>query len=217
MSEKKMSRRNFLKTAGIATAAVGVALCGGGAAASTIRKKPEELVTSIDNPDTTHRVLITYATRSGTTSGIAQRIADRLGQKALDIDLKAIEDVTDITSYDTVLVGSGIRMGRYMSAAMKFIEENANILAMKNFGTFFACMTLVPDNEETRKEADAYFVPIRQIVSPQFEGAFAGAYIPQYLTLTDRLIMKVLKIEEGDFRDWNAIDTWADSVAAEIV
>jgi len=36
---------------------------------------------------------------------------------------------------------------------------------------------------------------------------------PETLPLPSRLIVKALKSEEGDFRDWDAIRGWASSVA----
>jgi menaquinone-dependent protoporphyrinogen oxidase len=36
------------------------------------------------------------------------------------------------------------------------------------------------------------------------------------LGLGTRLIVKAMKVPEGDFRNWNAIGSWADRLAKEI-
>ena len=38
----------------------------------------------------------------------------------------------------------------------------------------------------------------------------------QKLNLAEKLIVKALKAPAGDFRDWEAIIPWAQSIAAEL-
>jgi menaquinone-dependent protoporphyrinogen IX oxidase len=45
---------------------------------------------------------------------------------------------------------------------------------------------------------------------------FAGWNEPKRFSLVERTIMKVMKAPEGDFRDWEAIDSWAEQVAPRL-
>jgi menaquinone-dependent protoporphyrinogen oxidase len=49
-------------------------------------------------------------------------------------------------------------------------------------------------------------------VQPVDVGLFAGKMDFKALSLPLRLIVKAMKSEEGDFRDWDAIREWATSV-----
>ena len=54
-------------------------------------------------------------------------------------------------------------------------------------------------------------------VQPVDVGFFAGKVDPETLPLPSRLIVKALKSEEGDFRDWGAIREWAASVTPALL
>ena len=212
----KMSRRKFLKTAGITTAALAVTLCGGGALAGTIRRKPILPEVRSDQNQDFPAVLVAYTSKSGVTAEISERIAQTLAEHQVNVDLLPVDQVKDVQDYHTVLVGSGIYMGQLMPAAVSFIENNKAVLSSKSAGVFFSCLTLSEDNDETRSEVAAYLEPARDLIALQHEGMFAGAVKPQHLTVLERGMLKLLNTPEGDFRDWQAIDDWAVQVAASI-
>jgi menaquinone-dependent protoporphyrinogen oxidase len=215
MSEK-ISRRKFLKAAGITTAALAVTLCGGGALAGTIRRKPHFPQVSIDQNQDFPAILVAYASKSGVTAEIAERIAATIAEYQVNVDLLPVDQVKDVQDYHTVLIGSGIYMGQLMPAAVSFIETNQAVLSSKNVGVFFSCLTLAEDNEETRSEVTAYLAPARGLIALQHEGMFAGAVKPQHLTVLERGMLALLNTPAGDFRDWQAIDDWAVEVASSI-
>jgi menaquinone-dependent protoporphyrinogen oxidase len=45
---------------------------------------------------------------------------------------------------------------------------------------------------------------------------FFGALDRSKLAFGERMMVKAVKAPEGDFRDWNAISTWADEIAREL-
>ena len=70
----------------------------------------------------------------------------------------------------------------------------------------------IDDTEENRKTVSAYLEPLRALVKPASEGLFAGVMDMKKLPLFERLIIKMMKAPEGDFRDWTQISAWAESV-----
>lgn len=66
-------------------------------------------------------------------------------------------------------------------------------------------------NEQTRitREVASYLDPVREVVQPVEVGLFAGAMDYSKLPFILRLMMKAMGSPEGDFRDWEAIRTWA--------
>jgi len=212
MSEK-ISRRRFLKTAAITTGAVGLVVCGGGAFAAAYRPKVDMPASTSEDTAMENRILIAYASKAGSTAEVAVRIGETLTAKNLAVDVKPAAEVSDLTPYGTVVVGSAIRTGQFLPEAMNFIKDNQAALQQKNFSTFLVCLTLKDDTEETRREVSAYLDPVRTLVQPASEGLFAGVLDPKKLTLLERLMMKAMKSTEGDFRNWEQISTWAQGLA----
>jgi menaquinone-dependent protoporphyrinogen oxidase len=91
--------------------------------------------------------------------------------------------------------------------------EQANLEQL--LASFVACMTMAEPTEEKRAEVQAYLDPLRQAapeVQPVGVGLFAGAVTYSKLPLPLRLLLKAMKVPEGDYRDWQAIRSWAESV-----
>jgi hypothetical protein len=53
---------------------------------------------------------------------------------------------------------------------------------------------------------------LRSLVTPASEGLFAGAIVPEKLAFLDRLMVMMMKVPAGDYRDWNQIEAWAAGV-----
>ncbi len=45
---------------------------------------------------------------------------------------------------------------------------------------------------------------------------FPGRYKPALLSLRERSVARLAGVVEGDFRDWDAINAWADEIAAQL-
>lgn len=52
---------------------------------------------------------ITYATRAGSTAGVAEYIGGTLCEQGLTAEIRPIQDVTDRTLYAAVVAGSPIQ------------------------------------------------------------------------------------------------------------
>ena len=49
-------------------------------------------------------ILVAYATKHGSTGGIAERIAERLRAAGLDAEALPVKSVRDVASYDAVIL-----------------------------------------------------------------------------------------------------------------
>jgi menaquinone-dependent protoporphyrinogen oxidase len=206
------TRRKFLKTGCLATAAGGIVLCGSGAAVATIRPKIEMPSTTIGEMIMDKRVLVTYASKAGSTAEIAAKISEAIARRGFSVDLLPVNTIGDLAAYQAVVVGTAIRAGSVLHEAKAFIEKNRAALAQMPFSLFIGCLTLAEDTQENRKTASAYLDPLRALVMPANEGMFAGVMNLKKLSLIERLIMKMMKSPEGDFRDWARISAWAEEV-----
>ena len=73
----------------------------------------------------------------------------------------------------------------------------------------FAYLNL-DDNEESRRQRQAYTTPVRALIEPLDEAFFAGKVDLSQLSLTARLMARAAHSPVGDLRDWTAIRAWAE-------
>jgi menaquinone-dependent protoporphyrinogen oxidase len=158
------------------------------------------------------KVLVTYASKYGSTGGVADAIGKELCSKDVATDVVLIKNASNVGSYQGVVIGSAIYMGKWMSEAVDFVKKNKDKLRQMPVAYFLVCMTLSQPTEKNRAEVMSYMDPILKAVpeiKPVGIGTFAGALDYKNLSWLNKKILKSKGTPEGDFRDWNAIRTWA--------
>ena len=72
-------------------------------------------------------------------------------------------------------------------------------------------MILRENTEENRKKAASYLDPLRAEVTPVDTGMFAGKLDYSKLNFVDAFVVEhIIGTPEGDLRDWQKINNWAD-------
>jgi menaquinone-dependent protoporphyrinogen oxidase len=158
------------------------------------------------------RVLVTYASKYGSTGGVADAIGKELCSKDLATDVVQIKNAGNVSSYQGVVIGSAIYRGKWLPEAVDFVEKNRDVLRQVPVAYFLVCMTLSRPTEENRAQVLSYMDPILKVVpeiKPVGIGTFAGALDYSNLSWINKKILESKGSPEGDFRDWNAIRTWA--------
>jgi menaquinone-dependent protoporphyrinogen oxidase len=164
------------------------------------------------------KILVTYASRTGFTAGVADAIGKTLIDLGEVVDVLRMQDVADISPYRAVVAGSSIQDAKWLPEAMEFIQTHQSSLAQKPFAAFLVCMTLaMPKAAEYRPTVATWLNPVRSIVKPVSEGLFAGALdIREITSFSDRIKFRLSVMfgvwKEGDHRDWNAVTNWAKSL-----
>ncbi len=163
-------------------------------------------------------ILVTYATQTGYSVGVAEAIAKTLAEAGAQVEVRPMEEVTDLTQYSAVVAGSAIQDKKWLPEAMTFVQTHRAALGQKPFAAFLVCMTLAMKNgEKYRPEVEKWLNPVRGIVKPMSAGCFAGGLdISRIPSFGDRLKFRVSVWagvwKEGDHRDWDAIRAWAESL-----
>jgi len=166
-----------------------------------------------------NKILVTYASRCGSTAGVAEAIGKTLQESGVEVEVRRMEDVTDLTPFRAVVAGSAIRGKQWLPEAMQFMRQHQAALRQRPFAAFLVCMTLAMRNgEKYRPHVAAFLDPVRATAQPVSEGLFAGALtIGKIESFSNRLKFRLSVLfgvwKEGDHRDWNAIRDWAASLS----
>jgi menaquinone-dependent protoporphyrinogen oxidase len=169
-----------------------------------------------------NKILVTYATRTGSTVSVAEAIGKTLSASGLTVDVLPMREVKDLTVYRAVVAGSAIQNKQWLPEAVDFVRSNRAELSRKPFAAFLVCMTLAMKNGESyRPFVVDFLAPVRALVRPVSEGQFAGMLdISKIPSLKDRLMFRLSVLfgiwSEGDYRDWKAIGAWAESLVPSI-
>lgn len=158
-------------------------------------------------------ILVAYATKAGSTAEIAEVIGQTLCENGAVVDVRPVKEVRSLDGYRAVIVGSAIRMGRWLPEAVKFIEVHKTELAHMPTAYFLVCLFLSEGTPEMRATVAAYLDPVRAVLEPNSIGLFPGKMDYSKLSWLDRQAAKMVKAPEGDHRDWQAIRDWTEAWA----
>jgi len=217
MSEKtKLTRRHFLLLAGGTVGAA--ALTCGGLAISTHPPEVKFIEENFgDGTNMKDKILVAYASKCGSTGQVAQAIGQALANAGATVDVRPLNKVSDLSAYRAVVLGSAIRQAKWLPEAAKFVAAHQPALSRVPTAYFTVCMTLSEDTEESRRKVVTYLEPVRQILKPVEEGFFAGKMDYGQLGFVERLMVeRVVHVPQGDFRNWTAIQTWAQALPARL-
>lgn len=161
----------------------------------------------------TGTVLVTYGTKNGSTAHIAESIADALRENGLTVETMRAASVPFLTRYDAVVVGGGLYAGRWHKDARTFIRRHRQDLAQRPVW-FFSSGPL----DTSASERD--IPPVRgvshamQALHARGHATFGGCLDGDADGWLARRILRSGK--GGDFRDFEAVETWAYGIAKDL-
>jgi menaquinone-dependent protoporphyrinogen oxidase len=155
------------------------------------------------------KMLITYASKGGSTGEIAEAIGEAVRAAGVDADVMAVQDVSDLASYTAVVIGAPIYAGRLLKAARTFAQKHAHDLAGRRVFAFVVGMSLKEPTAENIKNADKALSVITDRVTVQEVGYFAGKFDIRNVPFIGLFSRK----EPEDARDWDAIRSWGAHIA----
>lgn len=161
------------------------------------------------------RLLVAYATGSGSTAEVATAIAEELQSPSVQVDVLNVRDVAQLEGYDAVVLGSSIRAGRWLPEAVDFWDAFQEQLAAVPVALFTTCLTMARGDEEARSTVLSYMEPILRRapdIRPVGIGLFAGSLDPARTAL-----LPSQYAPQGDYRNWDAIRAWAREIRPALV
>ena len=160
------------------------------------------------------RILVTYATRAGSTVEAATAIGEVIAARGFEVDVKPVKDKPSLDGYQAVLIGSAIRMGAWLPEAIEFVKANQRTLNQVPVALFTVHMLNRDNDKESRANRLAYLKDIRPLLDSAEEVFFAGKFDMSRLSFLDRMISKAVRAVDEDCRDWEKIRGWAQTIFA---
>jgi len=208
-AEDGLVRREFFKKTGFTAAASALAFSAFNALGSFACDDDVESASRAHGAGPM-KILIAYASRAGSTAEVADAIGQVLRGNGIPAEVLPAGHVADVSTYRAAILGSAVRMGKWLPEAVRLVERNQAALAGMPTAIFTVCLTMQKDTPENRRVVEGYLQPVLQKVRPSSIGLFGGKMDYSRLGFIDRLIVsKMKKIPEGDHRDWKAIRAWA--------
>lgn len=162
------------------------------------------------------RVLVAHASRLGSTREIAERVAATIGRRGIETRTAAVSEPIDPAEYDAVVIGSAVYAGHWMTEAVEFVRRHREALGGRpvwlfSSGPVGATATKYPP------VVPPEIAELEHLVGARGHRTFAGALDRSAIDaagfgLAMRFIAKRL-VPEGDYRDWEDIDAWAEAIA----
>ncbi|HEX9095591.1 MAG TPA: flavodoxin domain-containing protein [Candidatus Dormibacteraeota bacterium] len=172
------------------------------------------------------QVLVVYASKYGSTKGIAERIAQTINDAGQQATAVSVSVAPRLGGYDAYVIGSAVYMFSWLKEAADFIRRNTPELSTKPVWLFssgpFGTETKDAQGRDVREAAEPKEIAeFKAAIQPRDHRVFFGAFDHTKLNLAHRLVyaMPAAKklFTDGDFRDWDEIDAWAKSIAASLV
>jgi len=161
------------------------------------------------------KILVAHASKYGSTAEIAEKLGQVLGQTGLQVDVLPVNRVKDLTQYKAVVLGIAVYIGLWRREATAFIKANEKLLSELPVWIFSIGPTGTGDPMELTEgwcfpESQR---PVIERIKPRDITCFHGKVDRKKLNLFEKWIINNVKSPIGDFRDWEAITTWAEAIA----
>jgi menaquinone-dependent protoporphyrinogen oxidase len=155
-------------------------------------------------------VLVTAATRHGSTMEIATIIAGILDDAGLDTDVKPPDEVRSVEAYEAVVIGSAVYMGRWLEPARDLVARVSGELAGRSVWLFSSG----PLGESPKPDAEPADVEAMRTATGAIDHrVFPGRLVKSELGLAEKVVVAGVRAPYGDFRPWDDVSTWARGIA----
>jgi menaquinone-dependent protoporphyrinogen oxidase len=155
-------------------------------------------------------VLVTYATRYGSTQEVAETLAATLRESGLEVDTQPIHKVRSLAGYSAIVLGAPLFMFHWHQAALRFLAQHRDALTERPIAIFALGPTHEPhDENEWQNSREQLNRELSQFpwLAPVALEMFGGKYDPAKLRFPLNLLAG--KSPASDIRSWPAIHAWA--------
>lgn len=164
----------------------------------------------------TKKILVAYATRTGSTAEVAGAIARQLCEAGISAEARPVGQVTSLDGYSGAVLGSAVRYASWLPEMTDFISANRDALSAMPVAFFTMHMLALGDDPAAVAERAKYSAKAHDLITPTIETFFEGMIDPARLSILDRLAVRLVKSPVGDRRDWERIAGWTARLAPQL-
>jgi menaquinone-dependent protoporphyrinogen oxidase len=160
-------------------------------------------------------ILVAYVSKHGATAEIAEKIGQVLRQSGLKTEVSPADRVGGLASYKAVVFGSAVYFGVWRRKAVAFLNAGEKQLASLPVWLFFTGPTGKGDPKAQAMGGQSIPESRRPLVDrirPRDIAFFHGKIDDARLNFLERWAVKKVKAPLGDFRDWEAVTSWASTI-----
>ena len=161
------------------------------------------------------KMLVAYGSKYGATKEIAEKIGEVLRREGLETDVLSADKAKSAADYQAFVIGSAAYIGGWRKEVTSFITKNEKTLAARPVWIFSSGPT---EKGDPVKLMQGWLVPkgLKPVIDnlkPRDIVVFHGVINREKLNFLEKQMMKMVKTEIGDYRDWDAIANWAIKIA----
>jgi len=166
--------------------------------------------------------MVAYASEHGSTKAIAKRIANNLSSHGLDAKSSPVNELTDLSTYKYLVVGSAIHAMHWLPAAKQFLLQHRTYLTTVPVWTFSVGY---PDGlpkifgggeahaEDEEKKLARH---VGEMAIPREHKLFSGALKKEDLGRAFGWMYGLFGGHFGENLDFKKVDEWADQIATHV-
>jgi len=162
-----------------------------------------------------NKILVAYGSWTGSTQEVAEAIGQSLREADAEVDVMPAKSIKDLKPYQAAVIGTAIRVGKPHQTVVNLVKKHHVALSKIPVAYFVVCLTMRTDTPSNRASTNTFLKPIRREVTdvkPVSTGLFGGNYDPQKVPFFLNWVMSFAMLPAGDFRNWDAIRQWAESL-----
>ncbi|QKT11658.1 flavodoxin domain-containing protein [Rhodococcus sp. W8901] len=174
--------------------------------------------------------LIAYASAHGSTAGIARSLGRRLTHRGLDVEVRDCAEIPAGTRPSTLVIGSAVHESEWLPTAARFVDhlaEGAEELPVWAFsvgmvgdeGSALARPVTALLRRMLRTREPTAVQQLRARTRLRGHHRFSGRFCATDAADTGRagrMVFRAMGGHYGDYREWSAVEAWADDIAVEV-
>ena len=169
------------------------------------------------------KILVAYASAHGSTKEVAQFVGRVLETYNAEVTVANVVDIESVEGYDAYVLGSAIHASLWLQEMCTFIDRFEHSLAKQPSYFWVSCIRAL--EKDGLAHALKYYFDYKTLESFALRevAVFAGKLNVSAITRQEQWFLVSNydgKLTPGninhDYRDWEAISTWANSIAKNL-
>lgn len=163
-------------------------------------------------------ILVSYASKHGSSAEIAQAIGETLRHNGYSVDVLPVEQIGIVRKYDAVILGSAIYLGRWLKEAVSFLRTSSR--SLQDIPLYIFSSGPIGEGDPVEL-MDGFTIPqdvkdLTATMKLRDVRVFHGKIDLRKLSLAELMLFKSVGAQTGDFRKWDAIKLWAEHISDEL-